>query len=246
MISQERQSEVNTALEQSGGDRALAAAALGLKTSEVNDIIHDIRWLRNKWTKDPSLNSVAPGIADAAHREVMELQPVVGGELVPDGVVEALRKEDKLLAKGLAGLGVSGELVELAVSFQKFAANHYSRTMEIMSGGLVRRFLKTEAEIDKLDAEIARLAMELASAGPEEMALFIREQTLRKDRVALMAIQSQVFDRTNKAALTQAIIKAKQAQANGTGPKAQGRPGFGPRARLTQINVAAGATVNTK
>jgi hypothetical protein len=238
---------IDAALELHGGDRAAAATQLGISQSDLKNEIHNTRALRVRWAQSKRNEALPPDQADAMHREVMELEPVVGGELVTEKDAQALAKEDRSLTKGLKSLGLNPMLVDLASSFQQFQSKHFSRSMEIMGGGLVRRYLMIEQAIDKVEAELQALMegppddcdVEQKIAWMSSMAE--REKTLRQDRQVLIELQQKAYDRVNKAALTQAIIAQKQADASNPGKRA-GKPGFGVK-RATQINAAAGATV---
>lgn len=236
--------QINLALENAGGDRALAAVSLSMPKAQLVDAITANPILRTKWmTPRKESDRTTPSEASTVHREMVKLEPIVGDEPMPLAVVEAVAKEDRALEKGLKGLKLDDDLVNLAVSLRDFQSKHFSRSMELMGGGLVRRYLKIEQAIDKIEVALDALATE--DCAPEAlMGLALKEQMLRKDRAQLIALQQSAFDRVNKAALTQAIIAQKQADTNGAGKAKVGKPGFGPKQRV-QIVAQAGSVVNT-
>jgi hypothetical protein len=228
MLTEQQRAEIHAALEQTNGDRAAAARLLGMDTKQLAQHIHNTRDLRACWSqKKPE----PPTECEIIHREASTgLLPVTGGNLFTEA--EALQKEDDALKKGLSALGIGGNLVELAHSLQQFQSKHFTRVIELMGGGLTRRFLKIEEAIDDIDQAL-RL---LDPTCPEDVA---REQILRQDRAALIDLQQKCYDRVNKAALTQAIIKEKQKA--GHAPD-RGKPGFSPK----QIVAQPGSHVTVK
>lgn len=234
MVTEQQKSALDRALETTNGDIAEACALIGITSEEGRDIITSCRVLEEKW-RTPRKGLVAPTQLAADLRQQTHYEvDANAGKLVDEAAIHAAMQSD------LGKMQLTKGEVNLALSFRDFTNNHFSRMMQVMGGGLTRRFMRLEKEIDKIDLELDGLDLDK----PQDA---MREVTLRHDRAALIELQQKAFDRVNKAALTQATIRQKEAATknNPSGTPA-GKPAFGSKPRLTQVNVQPGATVNLK
>ena len=85
--------------------------------------------------------------------------------------------------------------------------------------------------------DITEIRNELSSGVDED-----REKILREDKSGLIKHVLDAYDRANKAALTDAIVKQKMEERKGG--VSRGKPGFTPIAAI-QINEPKQVTVKT-
>lgn len=215
------------ALEAAGGDRKLAAEALGLTGHELIARIAENQSLKVRWSATPAA-AVSP--ADTLHREAVAEIKELGGELVDEKTAKALEREERGLSAGLAGLGLSDKAAKLAMSFHQFQVKNFNRSASIVAGGLIRRYCENEVAIDELWEEVRESRN--ADPVPGEVP---REQYLLNAITGLTAIQQKSYKLIVDAGLTSAIIAQKMAALKSGergGMKRVGKPGFGPKQRV--------------
>lgn len=224
--------EINAALEEAGGDRAIAALILETDVSALANKIHDCPALRLRWA---TARVLPPDVADAVNREAREIGKLVGGDLVDPKMALSVAKQDRQLANGLAGLGLSEKAIKLAKSFHEFQSKNFSRSATIVAGGLIRRYCENEARLDELWQEWEK---EKNSGGfdPENPSPVCREQFILNSIINLTAVQQKAYKLIVDAGLTSALIAQKMAALNGDGGemKKVGKPGFGPKQRTVE------------
>ena len=77
--------------------------------------------------------------------------------------------------------------------------------------------------------DISQIRDELSSGVDDD-----RERMLREDKSSMIKHVLEAYDRANKAALTDAVVKQKMEERKGGGSR--GKPGFTPVAVAVQIN----------
>ncbi len=203
---------------------------LGMGYSGLRSIIAKDPELRAKHTRKKNRAQESKEIDQPANQSMVELgrqQAVKASEgevLLQDRqVAEALKKEDENLKDGLTNIGLSPLAVKSANALHKFHNTHFTKAVEIIGGGMTKTFVEIMACIDDINDRLEGGGLTL-----EE------EQMLRQDRSRLLEIQGRTYDRSLKAAMTQAVIQHKlQDNAESTAPR--GKPGFRPI--MNSINI---------
>lgn len=169
-----------------------------------------------KEAKNIDAPSVPDDMSDLGRKQ--ELVRVEGEALLTDKrVAAALIVEDANLKDGLSAIGLSPQAIKSAEALQKFHNTHFTRSVEIIGGGMTKTFVEIMAEVENINARL------------EEGGLTLEEeQMLRQDRSRLLEIQGRTYDRSLKASMTQAIIQQKLADSGGVGAIKRGKPGFTP------------------
>lgn len=234
-ISPELKSKIDSAIRETGSMRR-AAELLGLTYGGLRGMVHKDPELRARYTKP---NKGKKGAAKEAARldepvsaDLVELgreqdiKPVGGEVLITDKrVSEALAREDANLSEGLEAIGLSPSAVKSAQALQEFHGTHFTKAIEIIGGGMTKTFVEIMAEVNHLNARL------------EEGGLTLEEeQMLRQDRSRLLEIQGRTYDRAQKAAMTQAVIKHKLSETSEGGAK-RGKPGFSPIVNAIKIEA---------
>tara|TARA_R100000808_G_scaffold1976_1_gene8385 strand:+ start:3288 stop:3983 length:696 start_codon:yes stop_codon:yes gene_type:complete len=215
-----------------GGTQKNAAALLGMNQRSLQSRIRKDPLLRSRWIKERSRYSKVRELPP--HEESPDLgrtsPPInkIDGEVIaPDlGLAEAMAREDANLKYGLEAIGLSKDAQETAISLQKFHNKHFTKAIEIIGGGMTKTFVELMAEVEQINERLASGGLTL-----EE------EQMLRQDRSRLLEAQGRTYDRAQKAAMTQAVIKHRLADAAGDKNAQRGKPGFQPIVNAIKIEA---------
>jgi hypothetical protein len=224
--TKELDAAIDVAMTESGGDTEQAAKLIGIERSALQNRLKASRILRERWVD--KLTEM-PKTSVAIHRPPLD-PPASEEELDA-----AMSKQDALVRRGIERMGFSGPTLDLAISLQSFQRRHFMSSLDLMGGGLVKQYLDIMVEIDRLNKLINQDIPDISpDKDPSELEEVLNgltdlERIRREDRSRLLAIQVQMYDRVNKAALTQALIKAKQGAKNGSKPRGflaiQAQPG---------------------
>jgi len=199
-------------LEEVDGNQSQAAKIMGVSQATLRQVMSRDTALSGKWL------SQRP-VSQTMHRAV---QPISDAE--------AIEKENKLMAKGLEEMGIRGNSKAEAMAFLGFGQQSLGSVRQLIGGGVVKLFSDLMGDITEIRHQL--------DAGVDED----REKILREDKSNMIKHVLEAYDRANKAALTDAIVKQKMEERKGSGSR--GKPGFAPVAAI-QINEPKEVKVST-
>lgn len=214
---------IDKALTEAEGDRGIAAKLLGVAYVQISQAISRHPVLRSQWIQKDD-NYVSPVPSDSA-RLVDRHAP---GEVSTEDELraEALTKiENKLVAvgpnkelnKSLAKLGFRTAEIEKLSSMEDFAGQHFTKTLSLLHGGIVRGAARLMLLMEEIEEEY--LMDDTLSTSDRNFwwdSYFKIIESLRS-----------LTEQSNRAAVTRALVKQK-----GNSP-GLGKPGFS----AIQINV---------
>lgn len=122
---------IDHALTETGGNRAMAARALGIDEKRVHNLVATNPILRTKW------NPRAAEMVPAAETQMLHREPPVTAQL--DKLIEQQNK----LARRNEVLGFTDEQKELLNAVEEEYGSHIKGMMDLMAGGLYHTFKKT-------------------------------------------------------------------------------------------------------
>ena len=167
--------------------------------------------------------------ADVLHRKDEKLTPYVEEQAIS----KAIEAEDASLKKGLKSIGLSGPALKEAVALQAFHNQQFQKSYEMIGGGITKMFFELKSEVSKINERLESGGIEI-----EE------ENMLRADRSRLLDQLGRTYDRSLKAAMTQAVINHRLSENKQQGPSA--KPGFAPIQNNIAIKAEGGVTVESK
>ena len=203
---------LHEALDKVDGNQSKAAKIMGVSQATLRQVMTRDAGLSNKWLTERP-------VSQTMHRAV---QPVSDAE--------AIVRENKLLAEGLEKMGINGSSKAEAMAFLEFGQQSLGHVRQLIGGGVVKLFSDLMGDITEIRHQL--------DAGVDEE----REKLLREDKSNLITHALETYDRANKAALTDAIVKQKMEERKGGGSR--GKPGFTPVAAI-QINEPKEVKVST-
>jgi len=195
---------LHEALEKVEGNQNQAAKIMGVSQSTVRQVMVRDTGLSGRWL------SKRPN-TQTMHRAVQ-----------PMSDAEAIEKENALMAQGLESMGITGQSKAEAMAFMGFGKNSLGSVRQLIGGGVVKLF-------SDLMGDISQIRDELSSGVDDD-----RERMLREDKSSMIKHVLEAYDRANKAALTDAVVKQKMEERKGGGSR--GKPGFTPVA-VTAIQI---------
>ena len=222
-----------------------AAKLLGITYGCLRSQVHSDPDLRSRHTrankgkkgaaaeaKSIDAPSVPDDMSDLGRKQ--ELDRVAGEALLTEKrVAEALIAEDSNLKEGLGAIGLSPQAMRSAEALQKFHNTHFTKSVEIIGGGMTKTFVEIMSEVEGINSRL------------EEGGLTLEEeQMLRQDRSRLLEIQGRTYDRSLKASMTQAVIQQKLADAGEGGAAKRGKPGFAPIVNAIKIESTGPVTIS--
>ena len=242
MLTDEEKSKIHSVMESCGGDRNMAAAALGMTPQKLKDTLHNSPELKSRWTRSkaatqpPSAVSVLERPALIADRSLVPAEPIQ----TPDEVEAELTKTEAKLKGGIAKLALTMSEKELAESAHSFHLRHNGQTIDIIGGCAALMAIKLTDKTRGLLERLAEVQGDVAIATPEEKegALMEMEKLLQ----AIPAFSSEIrklADMVEKNGIAKAELAIK---ANGE-PRKRGKPGFAP---LVAIKAEPGARVEIR
>jgi hypothetical protein len=208
--------EIHRAMEEAHGDTALAAQNLGITKQQLWGLIHKNEELKNRWGNH-HFKPTEKTEAVTLHRPI--LTPAELEE------AKAIRREDKLVERGLEKCGISGGKLSMAMALQQFHRAHFRTAIDLIGGGMVVQYLGMLDMVNRIEEELANK--------PD----LPREAMLREHHTRLLDLIPKYFDRANQATLTQAKVRALKNASQG-GKPGPTKPGFSPL-----INVQPGGNV---
>lgn len=203
---------LHEALEKVDGNQSKAAEIMGVSHATCRQVMSRDAGLSGRW------------ISKRANSQTMH-RPAQ-----PMSDADAIERENLLMAQGLESMGITGHSKAEAMAFMEFGQSSLGSVRQLIGGGVVKLF-------SDLMGDIAEIRSELSSGVDEE-----REKTLREDKSGLIKHVLDAYDRANKAALTDAIVKQKMEERKGGASR--GKPGFTPVAAI-QINEPKQVTLKT-
>ena len=178
--------------------------------------------MRQVMSRDAALKGrwLDRGVGNTMHRKPQPMSDAV-----------AIQKENQVMAKGLESMGITGHSKAEAMAFLDFGRSSLGAARQLIGGGVVKLFSDLMGDISQIREEI--------SGGVDGE----REKTLREDKSSLIRHALEAYDRANKAALTEAVVKQKMEERKGG--RARGKPGFSPVTAI-QINEPKEVNVTAK
>ena len=192
----------NEVLEKCDGVQVDAAKIMGVSQATLRQVINSDPSLKGRWISKKVNNQTM-------HRQE---QPMTDAK--------ALEKQSELMKSGLTSMGVDGKSQAEALAFYEFGQQSLGAARQLIGGGVVKLF-------SDLMTDINEIRHELSNGVDDE-----RERVLREDKSSMIKHVLETYDRVNKAALTDAVVKQKIEERKGGGSKK--KPGFTPVA--IQIN----------
>ena len=149
--------------------------------------------------------------ADTLHRKDNLQTPLTEKQ----AIAEAMDAEDAALKKGLKSIGLGGPGLKEAMALQAFHNTQFQKSYEMIGGGITKMFFDLKAEVSAINERLSDGGMDI-----EE------ENMLRSDRSRLLEQLGKTYDRSLKAAMTQAVINHRLSDKGRSGPSS--KPGFQP------------------
>lgn len=226
--------KIDKALTLSEGDRAKAAKLLGVAYIQISFAITRHPVLRASWLQNDSgyvepvssdsprlTHRHPPGEVSAQTPEEIRAQALtnVENKLVATG-------PDKSLSKSLGKLGFRVNEIEKLTSMEEFAGQHFTKTLSLMHGGIIRASMRLMMLMEKIEETY------LTDDGLDE-----KERNWWWD-VYFRSLDSlrMMTEQGNKAAITRALVSSKKSTP-------LGKPGFSP---TTAIQINATGSVEVK
>lgn len=211
--------KVNAALEEVKGDRTLAARLLGVDKGRVEALIKWNPTLKNRWAEKPSEPADAPALTEDQMITRVQTEPLAKSN--EEKMAVALVMSERKMSKSLRKLGFGATEIDAISSIEEFAGAHFSETLSIMHGGMLKGAMRLMMLSDRIEQT------------------YLQDDTLEdKDRrywwdtyFRILESLRSMHDQANKAALTKAMIDIKKNEGKGGG-----KPGFSPLSAI-QINV---------
>ncbi len=202
--------QTSQALLDANGNFSAAAAALGLSTERLHELVNADTALRLRWKDAPK----APPSTSIINR--------------PDDVAiaEAMAREEKKLKEGVDGLGLSPRARDLAIACQKFQRHNFSQVIQITGGGITKAFLEALEEVEKINHRLENLDV-------KEEQVVAYESILREDRGRLLDFIHKAAVKVDQSVLIQAKIQKMLGDGNSKGNA--DKPGFSPLKRANVI-----------
>lgn len=212
---------INQALEANGGNRVLAAQALGIKASSLYNRINKVPELFNRWSANSDLR--APPAAPPPPRPPTPGPPT---EFERKEFVEEFTGIIRL-RKGLERLQLTPEQVLKAEGYCLFHQECFLDSFHINGGQTTEAGLILSDQLKKCTARLDSVRLEMVGkSGEERAALAGEEKDLNKMMIDIAAELRQSFDTQQHGMLLAANVSAA---LNNRGPKdnkKNGRPRF--------------------
>lgn len=199
------------------GDRKLAAEVMGLSTDQVKTLISSVPALRVKWGQGERQ-------IPETEVEVIDRKPIAPALVRAEKAAEALVNQEKGMSKSLSKLGFKSHEIEAIQTMEEFAGQQFDRTLSILHGAL----LKSSMRLSLMAEHIEETYLQDPGLDPRTQSMWWNTYFRILENLRLQN------ESAYKAALTRAVIKAKEKEKEGGGPV--GKPGFGSLTAV-QINV---------
>ena len=116
------------------------------------------------------------------------------------------------LSESLEEIGVTGKSKDTAISYENFSKNCHSSSTQIIRGATVKLFCDLINDINIIRSE---LSSEIDTD---------REKMLREDKLGLIKLALDSYDKVNKASLSDTVVKLKKHELK----KAENKTDFIP------------------
>lgn len=206
------------------GDRATAAKYLGVAYIQISQAISRHPALRSQWIKkdDNYVDVVAsdsPRLTDRHPTgEVRTSDEIRATALTNVENKQVAVGADRSLSKSLSKLGFRANEIEKLTTVEEFAGQHFTKTLALMHGGIIKGAMRIMLLIEKIEAD------------------YLQDDNLSdEDRkfywdIYFRLIESlrSLGEQSNKAAITRALVNQK------------GKPNGLPKPGYTAIQINVG------
>jgi len=198
------QRQCDIALTNSGGNRALAAIALGKTVRAVEMMIAGCDTMKWKWRN----GSKATTQAETLHRPPVSIPAMSDNE---KSLMTSMAKEDALLADGLDKLGLTPAETALAVQLSAFNANHFVNSVHIAGAGMTRIGLKLGTQVDELAKRLEEVRAQMKdTTSPIKRSEFLEEEKyLLRSYVEMTQQIVRISDSAHRSMLLTAMVRYK-------------------------------------
>ncbi len=212
MLTVEDKRHIHEALTKCQGNRAQAAALLGITKQELKNRIYNNKDLRAAW--------VTPQVAGPSHADVTDGPDlsVTAPEIV-ESWEQRMAREDAEYSKLMESVGVDPGDVTEAMSLEKFFGRFIGRSLNVIGGGVTVRALKLMKFLEGLDENFKKgFTGENARTELATWTFAYMEGHKHLSRMLEVA---------NMSATARAKIELYRSQANAS--RGKGKAGFGPK-----------------
>jgi hypothetical protein len=112
--------------------------------------------------------------------------------------------KENCLSESLEGIGVTGKSKDTAISYDNFSQKCHSSSTRIIRGATVKLFCDLITDINIIRSEL------LSEVDTE------REKILREDKLGLIKLALDSYDKVNKAELSDTVVKLKKHELKKT------------------------------
>lgn len=214
--------EVNSALEEAKGDRAIAAASLGMEHAELGEIIKDCDQLKCRWSPD-ALHTLPPEIGTIDRDAPLEQFFPMPAEDQPTeaelALAKAMENEDRKFKRGLESMGLSPKQLQRAIALQQFGRTQFRQSIELTVGGINSVALNILEQIDLVSERLAEVRGKLFGAPDPQLvgmvtwdprrALVEEEESLARTYRDLTDQFRRILDTQGNTAKILALIRFK-------------------------------------
>lgn len=218
--------KIDKAMTEADGSRAGAAKLLGVAYVQISQAISRHPILRASWLQKDD-NYITPVESDSPRLtnrhpplevSVKTDDEIRAGELTKIENRTIAVGPDKALSRSLHKLGFRAAEVEKLLTVEEFAGQHFTKTLSLMHGGVVKASIRAMLLLEKIEEE------------------YLQDENLsEKDRIFYWDVYFRLLEslralgsQADKAAITRALINQRK---NAPG---LGKPGF----TAVQVNIS--------
>lgn len=164
---------IHRTLREKAGDRAAAAAALGMTQEELQDALLASKDLRTYWCKADEMER--PTLVDALTRPKEEFQPPPISPVELDRANAVMHQNARLMAVDWEGIGVKDtNTLQLMRKFEgEGVGRSVLRLMDTMQGGMAFCFARTANQFDLVATAIEQ---ESQKPSPDDNKIYLLHQ----------------------------------------------------------------------
>lgn len=155
--------EINLTMEKVGGDRTLAAQALGVARTELVRVISNSPTLKARWrSRRPGYKSPDP-IAVTPAESLNRIGVMAPQEMSEEErkIAESMNKEDEMLKEGLERLNFTPAEQSLAFEFAAFNNRYFLKSADICMAGLTVLGMKLQTEMVHRQERLAEVRSQM-------------------------------------------------------------------------------------
>lgn len=224
----ERLSQIHKALEQTNGDRKMAAVLLQIDPVALKDTINNNAPLRARWSKSRrNGDTLAVPVTEAQSitkpPEVVEALAITDEPVTSEErqIAVAFDNEDKMVRSGVSLLRLTPEEEVVARELAQYQQGNFFESISILAAGVVRVSIKILTQIDAVSGRLAEVRGMLPGTGGEAReALVGEEHKLHEAFVSLTDQVRKIREMADRSALIHAKIRF------GMQEKKRGKPEF--------------------